>query len=546
MFADMLASLIPSGNRRVWVNATIENPRYSLNDPALYDDLFAAGYQAASGQKVTHENSLNLAAVWQAVSLVSGDIAKLPLYPFKRMQDDDREIDDKHRAYQAVAVQANPYKSAWDFWRDFAVSDLIWNNAYAYISQGRNGIELYNLLPDRTAPEWVRLDDGRTELVYVTEVDGKLETLLPSQALHVRGISLDGLSGCDITRHARDSWGLAMAAQGFQSKFFKNGARIGGTLELPLAMSKTAKDALEEGFRKTYESGDNPFKTVILRDGAKFHQGQFSPEQSRVTDISDQQKREVANFFNIPPSKLGIRDSVSYNSFEQDNLSYLNGCLHHRLGAIAAQANLKLLSESERRNDTHYFEHNYSKYAQADWKTLNEGLEIMRRNEIINADEWRRKLNMNKRPDGKGGEYLNPNTKSANQQQPQPHGKPKAGNAYRDWLADSLNRMARRVGQDARREAKGVDKFDTWLNQCEAIHAKAFRQAVVSVANSFCDDQLTDRVHGRFFLDLQSALSPLLEPPYIAADLAANVDRAMNQFERDAGERIASLVLEGN
>lgn len=544
MFAEAVSSLF-SSTRTVFSNATPENPRFDLNDPNAWAQLLA-GYESASGQKVTHENSLNISAVWQAVSLISGDVAKLPLYPYKRLADDDREIADTHLAYQGVSVQANPYKSAWDFWRDFEVHDCIWNNAYAYITRGKNGLELYNLLPDRTAPEWTRIDDGRVELIYVTEAGGELKTLMPFEVLHVRGISLDGISGCDITKHARDSWGLALAAQSFQSKFFKNGARIGGVLELPAAMNKPAQDKVAEGFRGHYEGGDNPFKTVILRDNAKFHAGQFSPEQALVTDVSDQQKREVANFFNIPPSKLGIRDSVSYNSFEQDNLSYLNGCLHHRTGAIAAQCNLKLLTEQERRKDTHYFEHNYSKFVQADWKTLNEGLEIMRRNEIINANEWRRKLNMNKRKDKGGEDYVNPNTKSAASQdvaKPTPPVKPKPKNIHHDWVTDTLNRMARRVGQDARREAKDSKRFVAWLENGYRDHCKTFDEAMSAAVQSLGKEDMANQFRGAFFSEMQAALGKLLDAPYRECDLASNVDQQMTQFERTAGERIATLLL---
>jgi phage portal protein BeeE len=41
-------------------------------------------------------------------------------------------------------------------------------------------------------------------------------------------------------------------------------------------------------------------------------------------------------------------------------------------------------------------------------------LEILRRNEIINADEWRMEEDMPPRLDGGGGEYKNPNTSASN------------------------------------------------------------------------------------------------------------------------------------
>lgn len=416
MIADALASLLPS-SRSVsrYVNATLENPRFSLNDPAAYETL-TAGARSASGVTVTHEGSLALSAVWQALSLISGDGSKIPVYPFERLEDDDRKVADKHPSYVAVAVRANQWKSAKRFWADLIVHMLLWRNGYAFINRSGPRIELYNLLPDRTAPKWVTVLDPagrkRSELIYETEVAGQIEIVLPQNILHVRQWSLDGLTAPDLVRAAKDAWGLALAAQNFESKFFKNGARKGGILELPV-MSKPARDTVEEGFRKSYEDGDNPFRTVILREGAKFHEGQVTPREGQVAELKDSQKREVASYFNIPPSKLGIRDSVSYNSFEQDNLSYLHGCLHHVCDAISDECDMKLLSESDLLADKYYFEHNYSEFIQSDWKTMNEGLEIQRRNEIINANDWRRKLNMPKRTDPEAETYINPNTKSA-------------------------------------------------------------------------------------------------------------------------------------
>ncbi len=558
MFAEAMSSLFSSPIRR---NAgSLENPGVTLADASMADFLGAGrGRKSAAGVPVSHENSLMIAAVYQAVSLISGSVSRLPLYVHMRLKDDDREIATKHRAYFATAIRANPLKSAKRFWRDLMVHALIFNNGYGYIAETPKGIELYNLLPDRTAPEWVKIEDKskpsgyRTELVYVTEVDGRLVTLMPSQVIHIRGISLDGIKGVDLTECARDAWGLALAAQNFESKFFKNGARMGGTLELPAILSRQAVNNIEEGFRKNYEEGDNPFKTVLLRDGAKFHAGQQTLQQGQVKEIREDQKREVASYFNLPPSKLGIRDSVSYNSHEQESLDYKEGCLSDWTGDIADECDMKLLTEKELREDSHYFEHNYSRFGQADTKTLNESLEIQRRNEVISADEWRRKINMNKRPDGKGGEYINPNTRSAESQKPKeeprpsPKKKPKdTDNARRNLLADTINRMSRRVSHDARNASKTPAKFLSWLDNKAADHRQIFNEAMQPVAPVCSDDPgaMTSRAESEFFNSLLACLSPLVEPGNAAADLQANVDRELSNFERTAGERIAGLLLE--
>lgn len=555
MIANALASLFPTRSDRIFRNASLENPVYSLNDPALYE-LMAGGSKSAAGVVVSHENSLSIAAVHQAVDLISGDTCKLPLYPYKRLPEDDREIAMKHRAYFCSARRANPNKSARQYWRDMMVHVLLWTNGYGYISQRGTKTEMYNLLPDRTAPEWVKVQDAsrpsgyRSELVYVTEVDGKLETLLPSQVFHIRGISLDGTTGADLVKCARDEWGLALAQRNFQSKFFKNGARMGGTLELPAGMSKPAKDNVEEGFRKSYEEGDNPFKVVILRDSAKFHAGQITPEQSQLVDSRDQEKREVASFFNIPPSKLGIRDSVSYNSFEQDNLSYLYGCLDHWLGTIDDEADMKLLSKEELENDTHYFEHNVSKFTRVDYKTQNEVLEIQRRNEIINANDWRKKLNMPKRSDAGGEDYLNPNTKPApgageTAKPEKPAKEPPKKNAHKALFVDTFARMARRVALDARKAVKGgAPKVESWLAGKATDHKGVFRESVQPVAAAYAEvfggesEAIYTNSEADFF-------GPLLTDLQVMYD-SDTMDRAevyLQNFERTTPERVAARIF---
>ena len=123
---------------------------------------------------------------------------------------------------------------------------------------------------------------------------GRLGVQLPAEGLRAvlligQGVSINGMADCQLVSLARNSWALGLAQEKFQSKFFANGGRIGGILELPLGMPKPSRDQLEEGFRKSYEGADNPFKTVVLRDNAKFHAAQQSPEDAQLVDASEQQ-----------------------------------------------------------------------------------------------------------------------------------------------------------------------------------------------------------------------------------------------------------------
>ncbi len=558
---------------------SLENPALSLTDPKTWDGI-NAGIRSDAGTEVTHGTALTYPAVWAAVDLISADAGRLPLSVFRRLPEDDREIDKQHPAHWLVNQQPNEEQTANVFWRQMMVHVLLWGNAYAYISRvGMSGAprSLTVLLPDRTSPE--RLKDGT--LIYATEVTdfAQPKALMPWQVLHLRGLAIDREVGLDLTEYARNSWGLALAQQKFTSRFFKNGARTGGILELPAAMTKGAKDTVEEGFRKTYETDDGPFRTVILRDNAKFHSAQVAPRDAQLVEGNEAQTRQVARWFRLPPSKLGIKDTVSYNSLEQENQAYLISCLGPHLDSITAECGSKLLTEPERR-ETHYFAHNASKLIETDQKTLNEVLEIQRRNEVISADEWRRKINLNKRPDGKGGEYANPNVKPAGAStgdatqadgngssdaadqpsKPSKSSKPAkpakqsdaAAAARAELLTETINRMARRVTAHARTAAKKPTAFAQWIDSEAHEHRGIFAEALRPVLAVLRDDLATDALRaknselaGVFFCSLLDGLRPLLDPPYLATQLVENVESAAAQFEQSIAGQLVPLVLHG-
>lgn len=373
---------------------SIENPSFDLNSPATWD-MFLEGTASASGVPVTHGSAMKLAAVWQAVSMISGDIAKLPLRPMVVGDHGVMTPDEYHPSFVLTRYEWNEETSAFDGWRTLAVHCLIWGDGYAYIERNGRGdpIGLYNLLPDRTRAE--RLNG---QLVYVTETTSssgsQLRPIEPGNILHVRGISFDGIAGLDLIQYARDAMGTALATEGFQAKYFKNGIRSGGILMLPREMPNEAKRKVEEGFASTYSGQDNWFKTVVLRDGAKFESTQASLAEAQMVQLDEQLVRKVARFFNLSPSRLGLSDSVSYNSKAEDNQSYLDGTLSHWLIPIADQCRMKLFSRAMRDSGTRCFQHDTTQLLRMNDLSRYQVYAMARQNKILTVNEIRAKENM--------------------------------------------------------------------------------------------------------------------------------------------------------
>lgn len=455
--------------------ATPENPRFNLSDPEAWD-MLAGGSRTDSGLPMNKSRALTYAPVWQAVSLISGDIAKLPLELYKTIQIAGRRAREEvmtHRAYRLCKYKANRETSAFIFWRRVMVHQLLWNRAFAYIDRDSlgNPLEIFNLCPDRTAPERLRgkeifdqtgnvrlADQLDGQLVYTTEVDGKLQTLFPSQVLDFQGINFEAIESCDLVDKARNSWALGLAQEKFASRFFANGSRVSGILEIPAAMGKVARDKLEEGFLKAHTGQDNWFKTVVLRDGAKFHQTSVAPEQGQMTESRDSQVRDVARWFNLSPSKLGLSDSVSYNSKTEDNQNYLDSTLSPHLMTITAECWMKLLSESEQVD--HFFEHDTDQILRLDPLKRFQMYEIGRRIGAYSPNDILVKENEAPRP---GGDVYQDVLQGAGPKEgPKGDGKEEE---QKQRLARKLDRVLWDIGRRALAKSDNKSAYLKWVEE---------------------------------------------------------------------------------
>lgn len=339
-YSEIIAGCFAQDEKRATV---LDNPAFDWSNKESVEAVFGGMTGTDAKIPISPIKSLMYAPVYQSVSMISGDVARLPVMVYRvKWQGDLQYFDAQpdHAVTYRCSVAPNAEETAVDFWSRVMVHALIWNAAYIYIAPDG---DLLPLLPDRTT----RARTRGGELYYVSEVDGHAVPFLADSVMEIKGLRIENAQECELVSLARNSWALGLAQEKFQSKFFANGGRIGGILELPIGMPKPSRDEVEEGFRRSYEGSDNPFKTVILRDSAKFHAAQQSPEQAQLVDASEAQVRNVARWFNMPPAKLGLKDATAYNAQEQANQAYLDQCLTIWLTRIAAQIHRKLLSPRE-------------------------------------------------------------------------------------------------------------------------------------------------------------------------------------------------------
>lgn len=377
---------------------SMENPSTSLADADewLYDS-FGAG-TSSSGVRVSRETALTYSAVWRAVTLISSTVAKLPLYIYRRT-DGGKERATAHPSYQLVLFAPNAEMNAFTFWQTLVGHVLLEGNAYAYIVRDGSArpTELIPLPPQVTYP--IR-ENGN--LVYVVKVDTEWRRLLPENVLHIKGLGYDGLCGYSVLAKARDSFGLGIGAKEYQSRYLKNNARPSAVIQVPGPMKEDAQREFLRQWNEMHQGLENSHRTAILTNKAELKAFSINARDSQLLETREFEIREIANWFGLPPHKLGDSSRTAYNSLEQENQSFLDDTLDPWLVSIERECRGKLLTEREKAADSHLVEFMRQALLRADIAARFSAYHIAINDGLYSRDEIRAMENANAIPDGLG------------------------------------------------------------------------------------------------------------------------------------------------
>lgn len=504
----------------------LENPTYSLTDPD--DTVFSmfGGGTAASGEAVNAKTALNYASVWRAVNLISRDVAKMPLFIYRRLGE-GKDRAPEHPAYRLLRWKASPYLTAFEFRRRCMRDVLLKGNAYAVIKRTGSGAP-GALIPLETDETQVHLDGG--QLWYETKVNGQKMELGSDEVFHIRGCG-DGYVGMSVIEYARNSFGLGLAAANFASRFFANGGRANLAIKHPASLKPQAVEHLKKTWQAAYGTAENYGKVPILEEGMEVQQFGISNADAQFLETRQFEIREIANWFGIPPHKLGDPTRTAFASLEQENQSYLDDALDGWLCTWEYECWDKLLTQQEQERDTHVIEFLRQSLVRTNLKDRGAFYNLAVQGGWMSRDEVRSRENLNPIPDGEGekffvplnmgiaGEPLPEGAPGAEPEEPEEddeepetpktrgtngqgtlrslNGGPSRGlpqeappaaelkTAFRGVLTDLTRRMARRVASAVRKASRTPEAYCEWLEKgLEEDHAAVIREAAEPVAGA--------------------------------------------------------------
>lgn len=360
----------------------------------------------ASGAVVTEESAMRVAAAWRCVNIIAGAIATLPIDIIRRESETVRKPAVGHPLRRILTVKPNTWQTPSEFRRMMQSHLLLRGNAYARkVFIGNQLVGLIPLPTDRVTAE--QLDS--TAMQYkVMRKDGSSIIFPQREIFHLRGMSLDGVTGMSVLGNMRESLGLALQTEQAGARLFSNGILAGGVIKHPGKLSDNASRHLRESMEQRNQGSQNAGKWIVAEEGMTVESISLTAEDAQWLGTRDFQRYDIAMFYGVPPHMLGATEkTTSWGSgIEAQGIGFVTYTLTDWIKTWEESVKRDLLEEREWETVDARF--NVNALMRGDFKTRWEGYVKGLQNCVYSPDDVRAMEDMNPRPDGGGGFYFEP------------------------------------------------------------------------------------------------------------------------------------------
>jgi HK97 family phage portal protein len=350
-----------------------------------WDDFDNLTSPSKSGVSITKDNAMAISGVYAAVKLLTDSISSLPVHLIKETKD-KKEKDYTNPVYKIVSKEPNSLMTSYT-WRQIVMPQLLlWGNSYNVIDWDKKTMRPRQLMPVHASKVKVEVRKGIA--YYTIQLESKTITVDQSNMVHFRGLG-DEIEGKSVIDYAKDNLGLGKAAEEFGSKFFSNGASIGGVYEHPTQLSDKAYNNLQKSLERRTSGLNNSHKILILEEGMKFTTTSIPPNAAQFLETRKFSINDISRWFGVPPHMIGDLERATFSNIEQQNLNFSQFSILPYVILMEQELNRKLLQEAEK--DSMYFKLNMDGLLRGDMATRYAAYQTGIQNGIINPNDVRKK-----------------------------------------------------------------------------------------------------------------------------------------------------------
>lgn len=292
------------------------------------DPYFRRSGAGISAMPVTPDRAMAIPAVYGCTTVVSEDIAKVPLQMFQQ-GDGEKAVARDHPVYDLLHDQPNEYQTAIEFremMTAFALNRDI--GGVAEIIPGPRGPvdQLIPLHPDLLVRETKRTSSGAAIVYRYQDPVLQRERTLTSDEVFV----LRGRFGRSVLGYAREAFGAQLAMQRFQSQAWTRGPRHTGVIQRPKDAPKwsdTARGNFRAAIDEYMGEGERAGRPMLLEDGMTWASAGLTMQDAQFVETLQHGVADVCRFYRVPQHKVQELLRSTNNNIEQQSIDYVTDSL---------------------------------------------------------------------------------------------------------------------------------------------------------------------------------------------------------------------------
>lgn len=336
--------------------------------------------------RLSHDDALSLSAVWGCVqyiaqALASSELKVLDVDPVGRRMDASRD-----RVYSLLNLRPNKDTTSVSLREGWVSQALVFGDSYIEIQRDMAGRPYwFYLLPSiEVTPE--RTPGGEMAYRHRSATAGVGQRVISGDdILHLRGPSLYSFLGESVVTRAARSIALAKAQDEFALSYYANSTVVGGVLKRTGPLDKPTLDALTANFEAARKGAAKAHKAIVLPQGVEWQPIEADAQKSQSVESRQHSVIDICRFFSVPPPLVGDLGRATWANLESLYIQVVRDCLTPWAKRIQEEVEWKAFGE----NSTKWVEVDLKPLTLGDAKSRAEANQVLRRNGVINANEWR-------------------------------------------------------------------------------------------------------------------------------------------------------------
>lgn len=386
------------------LDRAMRTPRNSIeSNPMTWEEAqqwFHDNFFNGEALDVRTHTAEALSPVSAAHRILTNSFGMIPFSVYKKDGDARVSVQDDALSH-VLKGRPNPNMSPF-LCGKILMSNAFWRGFGACWNVRDSSGELIERIPLPTECCTIRKDSNTGTYWYDYNVDGVQRTFSSYELSFLFFESYDGIHGRGMLQLAREVIAADGMAQRYNKKFYQNGARISGIVEVETDANKETRDKIKEEF-KGFASAD-AFKVAVLDHTMKYNPIGLNQSDAQYIESRGFSVEEVSRFTGIPKYMLQT-GKESYDSNSQQRVDYVTDTLVPFVTAWEQENTYKLLSPDQRKKGW-YLRGNVSVLLRGDDAARSKFYQTMVFSALYCPDECRAMEERNPIPGGLGKKFL--------------------------------------------------------------------------------------------------------------------------------------------